>query len=285
MGNAKAINIAFRPYNGDDAEEKIESNALHNALKKLIPENEINIIGRRTPEGTTHRFGRSNSIDTLPIASLIYPGERYQATNARYWDWPTFIDHANRFVKVAPYEEAKDIVATIHEAGNHAFVKSTRQKHFIQKVPRGTSLNQAIGDWAYDLIDGGPNLIVQDFATIVAEYRIFIIDGEVITGAGKIMEHTPADHRPCDFGPFSRFTPSPDGEAVDNPDLVKRYIDLARSIASCLPDRHTNIDVALINGRVGIVEANPLELGQIGLFGCDIDILTRATLKSLEIIE
>lgn len=279
------ITLAFRPYSGEDIEEKAESDALHRALLRHIPAPELRIIERRPPDGITHRFGRSNNLDYLAATSLVYPGTTWQATGAAYWDWPAFRSHANREFEVVPIERAQSVINRFHAARKDVFVKSTRQKHLTETVPVGSTLLDAIDAMAYEFADGGPELIVQEFVEISAEYRLFIVDGQVVTGAGKIMEHTPDDHVAADFGPFGLFVPDEAGAPVNDPDLVRGYVDFARSIASGLPDRHTNIDVALINGAIGIVEANPLELGQIGLFGSDIDLLTEAVLRSLELID
>lgn len=80
-------------------------------------------------------------------------------------------------------------------------VKSIERKNGIWSIELdsdpdvvGKRLLDAMG-WDYVRLDGGDGrLLAQDELELEWEYRLFVVDGKVISGAGCIEEFTPLDH-------------------------------------------------------------------------------------------
>ncbi|PZR84473.1 MAG: hypothetical protein DI537_32910 [Stutzerimonas stutzeri] len=265
--------IVFRPYAGDDPDEKIESDYIERALLAALP-GEI-AISNTIPDDATHVFGRQPGNWMRP-STLAYPA----ASNVHvdYWCWDGFLAHARRTVEVLDLAGASTRVAEIHAAGKDAFVKATRSKFHCSVVPRGVSLARHLDALIYSFIDCGPCLIVQERVDMIFEYRILVVGGRAVTGAGNIRTHTPVDNV-AQFNPLVSLHPTND-DCIENPQLVERYLAFAAEVIPKMPVDSFCLDVAMIDGDVGIVEINPLMLGHIGLFGCDPVALTSAVLHS-----
>lgn len=136
-------------------------------------------------------------------------------------------------------------------------------------------------DWTYVRLEGQrDSLLAQEAIDMQWEYRLFVVDGTLVTGAGCIEEHTPLDriagvafdtrvrrHRGHLGG-----TPS---DIEDRPDLVHSLLDFGLEMA----EEHggtTVIDVALnaATGTPVVVELN--DLPNSGLYASDHWATTRA---------
>lgn len=266
------LKLAFRPYAGDDREEKIESDHIERALLAALP-GQIAIVST-FPSDATHVFGRPPKNWARP-ATLSYPAASH--LHLDYWNWEGFLSNARRTTQVHDLAGASKRVAEIHATGHDAFVKATMPKFHTSVVPRGTTLSRHLDALVYSFIDRGPCLIVQERVEMKHEYRIFVVDGEPVTGAGTVFSHTPDDNQ-APFNPLVSTNPSDDNCTSDEA-LVRRYLDFARQVIPLMPTQSFSLDVAMINGEIGIVELNPLMLGQIGLFACDPTLLTSAVLR------
>lgn len=267
------LNIAFRPYAGDDGEEKIESDHVERALLAALP-GQISIV-EDFPADATHAFGRPPK-HWARLATMSYPNP--SNLHIDYWAWEGFLSNARRSIQVLDLDGAKKRVAEIHAAGRDAFVKATMPKFYASIVPRGTTLSRHLDALVYSFIDRGPCLIVQERVEMKHEYRLFVVDGEPVTGAGTVFSHTPDDNL-APFNPLVSLSPS-DDDCTSDEALVGRYLDFARQVIPLMPIDSFSLDVAIIDGEIGIVELNPLMLGQIGLFACDPSLLTAAVLRS-----
>lgn len=269
--------IAFRPYAGDDREELIECLSVQRALEDALP-GQINVAAD-FPSDATHAFGRTPK-HWRPSPSLAYP--RADHFHLEYWNWPGFLANARRSIQVLDLGSATERVAAIHAAGKDAFVKATMTKFYASAVPRGTTLFEHLDALAYSFIDRGSCLIVQERVHMRREYRIFVVDGRPVTGAGTVLSHTPNDNI-APFNPLVSNHPTDDNCERDEA-LVERYLDFGRQVIPLMPASSFALDVALIDGEIGIVEINPLMLGQIGLFACSPSLLTAAVLRSCELL-
>lgn len=267
------LKIAFRPYAGDDREEKVESDHVQAALIAALSDR-VEIV-EKFPTDATHAFGRPPK-NWMPPSGTAYPSP--ENMHIDYWTWDAFLASARRSVQVQDLDGAKARVAEIHASGRDAFVKATMPKFYASVVPRGETLTRHLDALVYSFIDRGPCLIVQERVDMIHEYRLFVVDGELVTGAGTVFSHTPDDNT-APFNPLVSDHPSND-DCVARPELVARYLDFARRVIPEMPIKTFSLDVALIDGEVGIVELNPLMLGQIGLFACDPTRLTAAVLRS-----
>lgn len=93
-------------------------------------------------------------------------------------------------------------------------------------------------DWTYmRLEEGQQTVLAQDAIDLQFEYRLFVVDGEVISGAGCVEEFTPLN-RPVDAGLFDMrvrrvrgyFDTEPTAVEV-RPDVVGRLIEFGRTVA------------------------------------------------------
>lgn len=271
------LKVAFRPYAGDDREEKIESDYVERSLLAALP-GQVTIADNFPPDAT-HVFGRPPTNWMRP-AALSYPA----ASNLHidYWNWDGFLSNARRSIEVHDLDGAAKRVAEIHAAGSDAFIKATMPKFHASVVPRGTALSRHLDALVYSFIDRGPCLIVQERVEMKHEYRLFVVDGQPVTGADTVFSHTPDDNI-APFNPLVSTNPADDNCTSDEA-LVGRYLDFARRVIPQMPIASFSLDVAIINGEIGIVELNPLMLGQIGLFACDPSLLTAAVLRACGLI-
>lgn len=85
---------------------------------------------------------------------------------------------------------------------------------------------------------------------------------------------TPIDH-PLPAATAYR-TPT-DKQPVNAPEVVRALREVALEVAAAMETPHASIDCAMINGRPGVVEMNPMRLGHLGLYAADVRALARAS--------
>lgn len=120
-------------------------------------------------------------------------------------------------------------------------------------------------------------LLVAPDVSMTREYRLFVVDGEVITGAGCIEADTPLLSSMT--SPFSLRMERlrGDGEVTtDNAPLLQRYVGRARSLAEefAQEGRRTFVlDLAYLehSDQIVIVELNPLM--NAGFYASNIELL------------
>lgn len=129
------------------------------------------------------------------------------------------------------------------------------------------------------------------------EYRIFVVDGVPVSGAGCIEEHTPLDRVPGS-GPFSTLTRADRRDDDEVPEhrygTVRTMIEAARPIAAalaeagaphCVVDMAVTDEAAVTDQAVGsasqrpvLVEVNTIE--NAGLYASDPYTVARAMARS-----
>lgn len=271
--------IAYRPYQGCDLEECLESYAMQSALLDILG-NRLTIVNE-FPKDVTHAFGRMSN-RFRGSAVLTYPAGHY--LHLDYWTWEAFRQHSGRKYQILDLFSARDLVSTIHLSGTDAFVKSTRNKELATRVPLGANLIEYLNGMAYVFADRGPCLMVQPHVEMTYEYRLFVINGVAVTGAGAISAHTPADNTAI-FNPAIAASRTEECPVEMRPDIVKRYLAFAADLIPQCPVHSFVLDVALVDGDPIIVEFNPLHLGQVGLFATRTDLIASATLQALGLIQ
>lgn len=252
-----------------DPEERLEDAAMWKALHdefgdEIQAATEDSVIG-----DDAIVFGRSRRFSSLN-ANPVDP-------HLPYWTDPTFLAHCNRSFKVMPIEDASAEVNRLHVLGKNAFVKSTKMKHAIFRVPVGVDLRDEMGVMALSFIDGGPELMVQEHVDFTFEHRFFCVDREVVTYSPTQWQLTPA----------SRLH---DGEMFRTPSSSDVVLDLHRSrtlwrlaveVAKSMRVPHAAVDCGMIGDTPALVEFNPLRLGECGLYACDVAALAKAARKLL----
>ena len=248
-----------------------------------------------------------------------------QADNYPYTE--TFRRFSGRRVTVAgfnvpaPHAEVADVLATWAGDGvAAAVVKTVTAKHGIWRVPcsldatvcRREFVNRA--DWMPIKFEGDPYaFLVQEHISMEFEYRFFVVDGRLVTGAGCVEEFTPlyADHTHSEVvfsslmrqhraynldaieGDLLTTDPTPDdseGESAmrmvkskvtDEPDLLKLYVSFAeRVVAAAVREdvfpRAYTMDVAWNpdRGEPVVIEFNGMT--NSGLYASKPTCVTRA---------
>ncbi|WP_262267233.1 MULTISPECIES: ATP-grasp domain-containing protein [Microvirga] len=269
---------AFVLDRGMDPEERLENAILWKALKDRAGSQikAYDDVGK-VPEGVTHIFGRAGHRSDLFRDGLKYPGPNEKTLP--YWTMPGFLELAGRSTKLCDLDQADAEVQRLHLEGKDAFVKATRDKYFTKQVPVGTSLWQALDALVYSFIDEEACLLVQEYVEMTYEYRLFIVDGQVVTGAGCIPWKTPLDNIAL-YDPAMiehRGDIKVGGPAMSNLRL-DQYLSFASEAVDQLGGGSFVLDVAMINGEVGIIELNPMRLGQVGLYAARVPALVDAVL-------
>jgi len=100
-------------------------------------------------------------------------------------------------------------------------------------------------------------ILIQEFAEIYYEYRFIIINNKIITGAACIEEFTPLNNKELKFDIQLRRDRLKVSEIEENKLIVLKYLNFAEKIVKKIDFNHYTLDVAFINGEVGIIEVNP----------------------------
>lgn len=246
--------FTYRLCDTTDPEERLEDAALWKAMH--------DVFGDRISVSAAHDaapdYGRGRALDKRRVPEVTY------------WHDPAFLAHAQRSFWVGPWDTAGAEVERLHRLGLDAFVKSTRPKHWIERIPVGVSLDTAADATAYTFIDDGPALMVQELAEMRYEHRFFVVNRHIVTHSPNAVHLTPLDYPQT----FSFVTPH---ERQHGTFCASGFLrGVAEDIARKMETPDAVIDCALINGKPGCVEINPLAIGGVGLFACDVRSLALA---------
>lgn len=125
-------------------------------------------------------------------------------------------------------------------------------------------------------LEGDKDILIQEYAKIEYQMRCFCVDGEVITSAGNVSRNTWIDNIER-FDPQLQKNASKESEVKICREIRDELLEFARKVATEIAPIFQNkefvIDVAMINGRPGIVELN--SLSNAGLFACDAKALIK----------
>lgn len=255
-----------------DPEERLEEAALWKAMHDEYGDGIVALREDDKGDPAVPTFGRAMRIPTRCGHNPV--GDRLE-----YWNDPAFIAETRRRFSVVPFSLVADEVKKLHADGLGAFVKSTRSKHAIFRIPTGENPTEVIGVMAYSFIDGGPALMVQELCEMRMEHRFFCIGREIVTDSPVQWALTPLDH-PLPEGTAYE-TPAAKRAIQAGPDVREALAEVAKRIARNMEFPHAAIDCALINGRPGAIELNPMRLGQLGLYAADVRALASASRKLL----
>jgi hypothetical protein len=270
----------------------------------LLPDNTDKII----------RTGMSANGTAWPVLVDIDLARKYPFS-------PTFNKHARRWSVIAGLEsEAYDDGASTRkydrsvypeEKGEHAnpsaaevmsaqsseadkvFIKINKNKYFAGNVQLRQAMtieqaNSALMDaLEYGMVHlaGYSDIVqVQESVVMEYEYRIIMIDGKPVTGAGCVEEFTPLDNT-SNFDTRVRQIRDSRTSIVEMPDgLIEKYLELARKFADDIYAesglKNYVLDVCLIKGQPAVIELNSCY--NFGLYACDVHALVREITKYAE---
>jgi hypothetical protein len=221
----------------------------------------------------------------------------------RYHRAGAFWDNAGRTCLLAGFRadglEVGAAMSQLARAGHtEAVVKDTRPKHGLWRLPVADDdadneevLSEAAG-WGMVHAEGLPDaFLVQEVVPMVYEYRVFIVDGRPVTGAGCIEEHTPLDAvEGVPFSPLVRAgRVSADGAAegvgpvLEQPRLVDRFVEFAARVAAqaeregSMPDAYV-VDVAQAPSGPVVIEMNGVT--NAGLYASDPRLVVQALVNA-----
>lgn len=259
--------IGFRLVDDRDPEERLEGAALWKAM-----------YDHHGPD----RISPLLSTDVAPEDWILFGRQRGQLQTGQepvsnylpYWEDPAFLRHCGRSFEMVAYEGLSEAVGRLHAQGKSVFLKSTRLKHFTRIVPVGTDVADAMDGMAYSFMDGGPDLMVQEYVEMRYEHRFFVIGRKIITSSPVMISLTPLDH-PLSYGACYR---TPDSRVAEwRRDVEDAQSELAGKMAYAMVPEHAVIDIAMVWNSAAVIEMNPMVLGQAGLYASSVEELAHAS--------
>lgn len=246
--------------------------------------------------------------DPRPVPDLRWPVGGHYGRGGDYWRSPTLMTGLNRpaFVSSGNMEGERGYAAmtrrVLAAGADQVIAKIVFQGKYqnpetlgLRREPDGSVSDDAIWKAYYDAFDanlmdcdGRENcFLVQARIPMAMEYRIVVIDGSPVAGAGVLPRLSPIFHDPA-LGPFDPLMAErPKGAPLESrPDLVGRYLARARALCAQVSrqgeDEFLNctMDFALDASRdeVVLIETNPLD--NFGLYAMDFDAVMEAIVKA-----
>ena len=189
------------------------------------------------------------------------------------------------------------VIAMVERGHRDLAVKIVAQAKYAAPVRLefADTSREAIADALVEALDysvvhlaGVPDaFLVQEWLPDLAdEYRIVMIDGLPVAGAGCIEAHTPLDNQGVAFNPVVEGRRG-SGELRSDPELVSRYHAAAIAAAESLraEARGVPVDMCLDygcrgDGSIVLIEANPLM--NYGLYAIDFGVVLAAIHDAIE---
>jgi hypothetical protein len=235
------------------------------------------------------RYGADRTTEHLPDLPTDTAADHYYRLQ-------TFHRLAQRAVSLVGHDseaersELVDGVLAMHEQGiRRIIVKVARTKYAIYDLTlpetltytqAHTLLSTALG-WTMVHLDGRPNaFILQEHVQMEYEYRLFIVGGRPVTGAGCVEEHTPLDNQDV----FDQKVQQQRGKSpvVTAPGVVAALVDFGEQAAVQLGAEEPRLtsyvlDVAMGKGGPLMVECNALR--NSGLYASQPERVVAALLR------
>lgn len=195
-----------------------------------------------------------------------------------YFTTRTFAELAHRRTRVTDLGHAKEVTDAW---GAPMVAKLGITKLYpVERIEPGQWAQSDLSMASFTRSDSTP-VLIQDEVQMTHEYRLFVIDGQVITGAGAIEEHTPLNHSEPD--PFATATTiSVEGVQTPTPrsEVVSELVEFGRFAATRFAEDEGMtdyvLDVGFWNGTPGVIELNGIT--NAGLYASDPFRVVRAML-------
>lgn len=196
----------------------------------------------------------------------------------RYGHYRAFTDNAGREAHLCGYnvpgsDLVERLVQMATQGKTNIFLKVTLLKFGIFRftLPAGATADDVRAvlreeiDYGMIYLEGRQDMfLVQESVPMFFEYRVFVVNGQAVTGAGAVEEHTPLDNtRP--FNTLVREDRAACSDAEDRPTLVNGLLlPFARIVINQLADevpelRNYTLDIAVgEDSRPLVVELNSM---------------------------
>lgn len=201
-----------------------------------------------------------------PFASLASCVDRYAFS-------PTFQQHCGRDLVFARggLDSLRQAAARIFEAGAERvrFKDPHQAKTYLGVWSRGEGIPAELG-WGAVHREGKDNaFMLHAEVPMTFEYRVFVIAGQPVTGAGCVESRTPLDNSAL-FDPVVENLRR-DGRIVRRPDLVETvYRPFAEEVCAQFASEGLTtyvLDLAMVGDSPAIIELN--EIHNAGLYALD----------------
>lgn len=277
---------------GADREDWLEQAARLEAGMRLLDDPLLRVYGHGVvdadgrPVGDGACGGRACYGEVLnadPRRPADYPVETGNAH--RYANSPVVRRLMRRGTMLTPVNAGmvEQAVRDIASHGHGVVVKYVlREKTLpVVRLTAGEAVSFDAGPWfAWEDVrfeDEPDGVLVQELTDMRREYRVFVIGGEPVCGAGCVEHCTPADNEAV-FDPKMEDRRN-DGHAVSRPGTVETYRRFAAEAARLISDEGYIrgpyvMDLATIDGMPCVVELN--RMNNAGLYALDMDALLTA---------
>ena len=216
-----------------------------------------------------------------------WPSQAGMAAACRHFLNPAFARHAGRAVSVASHCQsdagpqamaypalADEILRMSAAHGPGIAVKLASEQKYATVLMGDIQPGQdrsSVERWLYRHFEWGlvhvesgiPLFLVQERVRMECEYRVVVIDGKAVAGAGCVERLCPPYNRGEAFDPIVEAGRRGSGHLESNPSLVRSMVGAAEAAARDMmaedPElRDGTYDMALIDGdRIGLIEVNP----------------------------
>lgn len=291
------------------------------ALDTGLPFSVISQNGGYSSDGLTERASTHGRFDpNEPFLFLGFGQGRFEVCDhphnlgvdraglnaaERYYTHQAWLEAAGREVHLVDNPDSRDIsdVRTLHgrlmamaEAGHQTvFVKDTRPKKGVyivdlSGVTDARSLSRAVLDgieYGLETAKVKDAYLVQEYLPMRDEYRLFVIDGRIVAGAGVVVAHTPLVNDGVAFSPLVSADPKNEDLVRSDPDLVAAYLAFAEPVVARLRDEvpqmvDYSLDVAMTDRGIVSVEINPGL--NFGLYGVHYPSILAAHIRAAEAV-
>lgn len=194
---------------------------------------------------------------------------------------------ANDYLSVlwSMYQEgSRDLFLKVSARSKYCNAQIHLPDELISKDELFKHIPEDIG-WASVHLEGSDNAIhISEVAKIRAEYRMVVLDGKIVTGAGCIESATPLDNNGNAFDNRVENIRN-EGEFIElsssELNQYKCYAEeVIRDIQEERPDVESFIlDIGYINGKTGVIEINPLH--RFGLYAMNSEALIKGYQESV----
>jgi hypothetical protein len=301
--------VSERPATYDDnaGEWLEEALRLKTSLLQFGPENiALRIFGNKTFYARNLATGELYSKSGTKDFDVYGFNQENNNRDARYEQsrlansyafYDSFTQHAGRKIVLGGFNsEQNDLVNTLYENSLYGeqefYVKLVEPKAGIFKIalpvsPSRSEVEDAVFSqmsWHLSKIDCRENtLTIQECIPLKYEYRFFIIDGQLVAGAGCIEEFSYTNHQGKQFDTQLRSNRQYASPVCDNQltaNIISEYIDFARNVVHDFSEevselKNYTLDVALgRDGKPVVIELN--DFLSSGLYASDVFAITRA---------
>ena len=271
------MKIIYCERTTNDREEFIEdkiqlSTALHYTNLVYAHTNQPSVY---TKTATCIGHGKHPKVSKWPRRSQLGLVERYA-------DSPTFKKYCNRKYVITEFHPDKITAATEEFMSDHFVLKHCGNKqaslcYFSRDTAQEKGQLLAHYEYIFAQLEGD-KCMLQEYTPMDFEYRIFVVDGVPITGAGCLEDRTPLENMALWDPMMQRKRNS--SAIEEDLSLCIRYRDFARKMAPLFKEEGIldyTLDLFSNSNGIGIIELNPI--AHSGLYAIDYDALFKAILE------